>query len=129
MGTWIGTLPRYLYATQPVSSVPRYFWYRPCLKYHVFDQSLVEFITDNISRHSGHLSLPLYSHGVILRFKYSFKFSLFLPFLLLLPHFPPLPPIKMILISRHDEEPAGRGEAGDDGDQHSALAGQVKVIS
>merc|ERR1712012_1093167 len=48
-----------------------------------------------LPRHSGHLSLPLYSHGVIL--------------------------------SRHDEEPAGRGEAGEEGDQHSALAGQAGI--
>ena len=33
----------------------------------------------------------------------------------------------MITTSRHDEEPAGRGEAGEDGDQHSALAGQVDM--
>ena len=41
----------------------------------------------------------------------------------------PLPPLTLITTSRHDEEPAGRGEAGEDGDQHSALAGQVQVIS
>ena len=32
------------------------------------------------------------------------------------------------MLSRHDEEPAGRGEAGEEGDQHSALAGQVIII-